>query len=77
MNDIIKTIYPVENLGVLIDGVSETLKHAIKIQEGGFLRALLAHLAASLMPPIASSLVKAIGGRGVRRAGIRLMGKNF
>ena len=70
MNDIIKIIYPVENLGVLIDGVTETLKHAIKIQEGGFLRALLAHLAASLMPPITSSLVKAIGGRGVRRAGI-------
>ena len=77
MNDIIKIICPVENLGVLIDGVIKILKHAIKNQEGGFLRALLAHSAASLMPPIASSLVKAIGGRGVRRVGIRHMGKNF
>ena len=29
-----------EYLGVLIDGVTETLKHEIKIQEGRFLEAL-------------------------------------
>ena len=30
MNDIIKIIKPLEDLGVLIDGVTETIKHEIK-----------------------------------------------
>ena len=47
MNDIIKIINPLIDSGVLIDGVTETVKHEIKKQEGGFLGALLAPLAAS------------------------------
>ena len=35
--------------GVLIDGVTETVKHEIKKQEHRFLGAFLAPLAASLM----------------------------
>ena len=55
---------------MLIDGATETVKHEIKKkQEGGFLRALLRPLAASLVQPIISSVVKGISGRGVRRAG--------
>ena len=42
-----------------------------KKQEGGFLGALLAPLAASIMQPVISSVVKGIIGRGVRRAGRR------
>ena len=37
MNDIIKIIKSVEDSGVLIDGVTETVKHETKKQEGGFL----------------------------------------
>ena len=37
MNDIIKMIKPLEDSGELIDGVTETVKHEIKKQEGGFL----------------------------------------
>ena len=40
-----------------------------KIQEGGFLRALLAPLAASLLQPVISSVVKGISGKRVKRAG--------
>ena len=53
----------------LVDGVTEAVKDEIKIQEGGFLRALLAPLAASLLQPVISSEVKGISERGVKRAG--------
>ena len=39
MNDIIKVIKSLEDSGVLIDGVTETVKCKIKKQEGGFLGA--------------------------------------
>ena len=70
MNDIIKIIKSLKDLGVLIESVTETVKHEIKkIQEGGFLGALLAPLAASLVQPVVSSVVKCISERGFRRAG--------
>ena len=47
-----------EDWGVLIDGVTETVKHQIKRQDGGFLGALLAPLGASLVQPVVSSIVK-------------------
>ena len=64
MNDIIKIIKSLEDSGVLI----ETVKHEIKKQESRFLGALLARLAASLVQPVISSVVKGISRRGVRRA---------
>ena len=59
----------------------ELLKHEIKKQEGGFLGALLAPLAASIVQAVISSLVKGEKesgkGRGVRRAGRGYTNKNF
>ena len=52
MNDIIKIIKSVEDLSVLIDRVTETVKHGIKNQKGGFLGALLALLTASIAQPV-------------------------
>ena len=66
-----------QDSGVLIDGLTETVKDEIKKQEGGFLGALLIPLVASLVQPIISSLAKGISGRGVRRAGRRYMIKTF
>ena len=77
MNDIIKIIKSWEEPGVLIDGITETEKHEIKKQEGGFLGALLAPLVASLVRPVIFSAVKCIRGRGVRRTGRGYMDKNF
>ena len=77
MNDISKIIKSLEDLGVLINGVTETVKDEIKTQEGGFLGALLASLATSLVQPIISSVVKGINKRGVRRAGRGYMNKKF
>ena len=77
MNDIIKIIKSLEYLGILIDGVTESVKHEIKKQEGEFLGALLAPLATSLVQPAISLVVKGIRGRGVRRAGSGYMDNNF
>ena len=77
MNDIIKILKLLEDLDVLIHGVTETVKHEIKKQEGGFLGALLAPLAALLVQPVIPSVLKGISGRGVRRTGREYMNKNF
>ena len=77
MNDIIKILKSLEDSGVLIDGVTETVKHEIKKQEGGSLGALLAPFATSLLQPVISLKVTSISGRGVRRAGRGDMNKNL
>ena len=77
MNDTIKIIKSLEDSGVLIDGVTETVKHEITKQEGGFLGILLAPLAASLVEPAISSVVKSISETGFRRAGRGYIDKNF
>ena len=76
MNDIIKIIKWLENSNVLIDDITKTVKPKIKRQEGGFLSAL-SPLAASLVQPLISSVLKSISGRGVRRAGRGYMYKNI
>ena len=77
MNKFIKTIKSLEKSGVLIDGVTEKVKHEIKKQEGGFLGDLLAPLAASIKQSVISSIIKGVSGRGVRRAGRGYMKKIF
>ena len=77
LDDIIKIMNSLEDSNVFIDGITETVKHEIKKQEGGFLSALLAPLAASLVQPVISSVVKGTSGRGVRRAGRGYMDKKF
>ena len=77
MNHIIKSIKSLEDLGVLINGVTKTVKHEIKNQEDRFLGALLAPLAASIVQPLISSVIKGISGRGFRRAGRGYTDKKF
>ena len=77
MNDVIKIIKSIDDSGVSIDGVTETVKHKIKKQEGGLLGDLVAPLAASLLQLVISSVVKGISGSGVRRAEREYVNKNF
>ena len=78
INDIIEIIKSLEDSSVLIDIVTEIAKHEIKKkQEGGFRWALLAPLAASVVQPVVSSVVKIICEREVRRAGKGNMNTNF
>ena len=58
MNDIIKVMKSLGDSAVLIDGATETVKHEIENQDGGFPPALLAPLVTSLVQPVISSVVK-------------------
>ena len=66
MDDISKIVKSLENYGVLLKGVSETIQHEAKEQRGGFLGILLGTLGASLLGDILS---KGLSGKGVIRAG--------
>ena len=60
MKDILKIVKSLEDSGLLLEGVSETIQNEAKEQKGGFLSMLLGTLGASLL-----------GGKGVIRAGNR------
>ena len=66
MDDILKIVKSLENSGVLLKGVSETIQHEAKEQRRGFLSMLLGTLGASLLGDILS---KGLSGKGVIRAG--------
>ena len=63
MKDIMKITKALENSGILLKGVSKTIKNETKEQRGGFLSMLLGTLGASLL---GNSLT---GGKGMMRAG--------
>ena len=65
MDDILKIVKSLEDSGVLLKGVSETIQHEAKEQRGGFLM-LLGTLGASLLGDVLS---KGLSGSGVIRAG--------
>ena len=77
INYAIKIIKSWKDSVVLTDGVTKTVKHEIKKQKGGFLRALLTPLAASIVQAVISSIVKGISEGGVGRVGRRYMNKIF
>ena len=66
MDDILKIVKSLEDPGVLLKGVSETIQQEAKEQRGGFLSMLLGTLGASLLGDILS---KGLSGRSVIRAG--------
>ena len=59
MHDIIKTVKSLGDLGLLTDGATETVKDEKTKQEGEFLGAMMA--------PVAASLINAISAKGVMR----------
>ena len=61
MEDIIKIVKSLEESGLLIKGISETIKNEAKEQKYGFFSMLLGTLAASI-------LRNALTGKGVIRA---------
>ena len=62
MEDIMKKVKSVEESGLLVKGISETIKNETREQKGGFLPMLLGSLAASL-------LGSTLTGKGVVSAG--------
>ena len=69
MNDILKIVKSLENSGLLLKGVSETIQHEAKEQRGGFLSMLLGTLGASLLGDILSGKGVITAGEGTIRAG--------
>ena len=63
MNDIMKIIKALEISGILLKGVSKTIKNEAKEQRGGFLSMLLGTLGASLLGKLLT------GGKGIIRTG--------
>ena len=63
MNDIMKIIKALKHSGILLKGVSKTIKNKTKEQKGGFLSMLLGTLAASLLGNLLT------GGNRIMRAG--------
>ena len=62
MQDLLKIVKSLEDSGLLLDGITETVKYEVKEQKSGFLRMLLGTLCASLLGNM-------LAGRGVIRAG--------
>ena len=62
MEDIIKIVKSLEDSGLLLKGVTETVQNEVKEQKGGFLRMLLGTLGASLLGNI-------LAGKGINRTG--------
>ena len=62
MNDIMKIVKSLEESGLLIKSVSETIKNEAKEQKGGFRSMLLGTLGASLLGNLST-------GKGLFRAG--------
>ena len=64
MNDIIKIVKSLEDSGLLLKGVTESVQNEVEEQKGGFVSMLLGTLGASLLQNL-------LTGRGVNRAGKR------
>ena len=63
MKDIMKIIKALKNSGILLKGVSKTIKNETKEPRGGFLSMLLRTLGASFIGNLLT------GGKGIMRAG--------
>ena len=66
MDDVLKIVKSLEDSGVLLKGVSETIQHEAREQRGGFLSMLLGTLGASLL---GDTLSNDLSGKGAIRAG--------
>ena len=71
IHDIIKIVRSLEDSGLLLKGVTETVQNKVKEQKGGFLSALLGTLCASLLGDllIGKGAIATSQGRGIYRAG--------
>ena len=69
IEDIIKIVKPLEDSGLLLKGVTESVQNKVKEEKGGFLSMLLGTLGSSLLGNL-------LPGRGIYRAG-KVKGKGI
>ena len=71
MDDLIKIVKSLEDSGLLLKGVTESVQNEVKEQKGGFLSMLLGTLGASLLGNLLTGkgIHRAGKGKGIHRAG--------
>ena len=71
IEDIIKIVQSLENSGLLLAGVTETVQNEVKEQKGGFISMLLGTLGATLLGNLLTGKGLNIAGKGreINRAG--------
>ena len=71
IEDIIKIVKSLEDSGLLLKGVTETVQNEVKEQKGGFISMLLGTLGASLLGNLLTGkgVYRAGKGKGINRAG--------
>ena len=71
IHDIIKMVKSLEDSGLLLKGVTETIENEVKEQKGGFLSMLLGTLGASLLGNLLTGkgAIATSQGQGIYRAG--------
>ena len=74
MDDILKIFSSLEDSGLLLKGVSETIQNEAKKQRGGFLSMLLGTLGTSLLGDL---LTKNLSVKGVIRSGEEVIRAGF
>ena len=70
MHDLLKIVKSLEDSGLLLDGITETIKDEAKEQKGGFLSMLLGTFGASLLGNI-------LADKGIIRAGERTISAGY
>ena len=75
INDIIKIVKSLEDSGLLLKGVTETIQIEVKEEKGGFLSMLLGTLGANSLGNLLTGVEvnRARKGRGINRAGERVL----
>ena len=69
IEDLIKIVKSLEDSGLLLKGITESVQNEIKEQKGGFLNMLLGTLGASLLGGLLTGKGVNKKGKGINRAG--------
>ena len=69
MDDLIKIVKSLEDSGLLLKGITESVQNEIKEQKGGFLGMFLGTLGASLLGNLLTGKGVNKKGNGIHRAG--------
>ena len=69
MEDLIKIVKSLEDSGLLLKGVTESVQNEVKEQKGGFISMLLSTLGASLLGNLLTGKGVNKKGKGIHRAG--------
>ena len=72
IDDLIKIVKSLEDSGLLLKGITESVQNEIKEQKGGFLSVLLGTLGASLLGNLLTGKNAFHAGKGVNKKGKRI-----